>query len=44
MVGTQVGAQRVGGDVVVPFCPLPEGEGIAGAMVPTSCRATYLCG
>ena len=34
MVGTQVGAQRVGGDVVVPFGPLPEGEGIAGAMLP----------
>jgi hypothetical protein len=31
---TQVGAQRVYGDVVVPFGPLPEGEGIAGAMLP----------
>ena len=34
MVGTQVGDQRVYGDVVVPFGPLPEGEGIAGAMLP----------
>ena len=34
MVGTQVGAQRVNGDVVVPFGPLPEGEGIAGAKLP----------
>ena len=34
MVETQVGAQRVYGDVVVPFGPLPEGEGVAGAMLP----------
>ena len=34
MVGTRVGAQRVYGDVVVPFGPLPEGEGIAGAILP----------
>jgi len=31
---TQVGAQRVYGDVVVPLGPLPEGEGIAGAITP----------
>ena len=31
MDGTKVGAQR---DVVVPFGPLPEWEGIAGAMLP----------
>jgi len=30
----QVDAQRVYGDVVVPLGPLPEGEGIAGAMLP----------
>jgi hypothetical protein len=34
MVATQVGARCVYGDVVVPFGPLPEGEGIAGAMLP----------
>jgi hypothetical protein len=34
MVGTLVGAQRVYGDVVVPFGPLPEEEGIAGAILP----------
>ena len=43
MGGTQVGDQRVYGDVVVPFGPLPEGEGIAGAMLPTSCGGAYLC-
>jgi hypothetical protein len=30
---TQVGAQRVCGDAVVPFGPLPEGEGNAVAML-----------
>ncbi len=34
MTKTQVGAQSVYGDVVVPLGPLPEGEGIAGAMLP----------
>ena len=41
MVGTQVGAQRVYGDVVVPFGPLPEGR---GSLVRCCPAPHYLCG